>query len=101
MAEPDKVTEPEARVAYLALGPGRKLATLADHFGPRSVTVRCYELWSAANDWQALAADHDERATARAVAKVETSQANERAEVAKLARKAARALINRLLELAG
>ncbi len=78
-----RITEPEARAAYLAMGPERSLSALYRHYSstmpkgskpPALITIKG---WSAKQGWQALAAEHDKRSTERAVAKLESKQADQ------------------------
>jgi hypothetical protein len=83
-----RITETQARTDFLALGPGRTLADLYQRYireapkgykAPAEITIR---KWSAKHNWQALAAEHDQRSTQRAVAKIETQQADQKADAA-------------------
>lgn len=64
--KPAKVTELEARTAFLALGPARTLAGLRSSLGDRTVSQRTLETWSAKHSWIALALEHDTLAAAKA-----------------------------------
>jgi phage terminase small subunit len=80
-----RITEPEARAAYIGMGPDRSLAGLAVKLRaqcgqtPHKATL---ERWSSKHGWAALAAQHDKRTTERAVAKIETQAADKLADAA-------------------
>lgn len=76
-----KLKEPEARAAYLALGPSRTLPQLREHFGERAVSGRTFETWSAENDWVALAKSHDEDVTRKAVERLAAQQGKRAADL--------------------
>ena len=42
-----RLKEPEARACYLALGPGRSIRCVREHFGELSVSERSLETWSS------------------------------------------------------
>jgi len=96
----DKISEQEARLAYLALGPHRTLAKVAEQFGARSVSIRWLEHWSKEGEWQRRAAEHDEQLAKRAERRIMTQQTNERVQTIRLMRDTADALLRRLADVA-
>lgn len=75
-----RITEHEARAAYLAMGPDRSLAKLRRGLGGPGVapSLTTFETWSKKFGWRALAQAHDERVSAKAMAKIETAQVADR-----------------------
>lgn len=69
-AEQARITEPQARAAFLALGPERTLPALHARYRsdpevlPPNLTT--LKRWSAKFEWQRLAAEHDQKASATA-----------------------------------
>lgn len=84
--KPKRIKEPEARTAYLALGPSRTLRALEGALKARcgsAPSLATIERWSARNRWTALAADHDIKAGERAGELIVQAQGRElaRAEI--------------------
>lgn len=80
MSRKPKISETEARAAYLGMGPERSLRALLKAYeaqGIKPPSLRTLGTWSTEHDWQRLAAEHDERVAARVISKAETAQANE------------------------
>jgi hypothetical protein len=82
-----RITEPEARAAYIGMGPGRSIlkaaAELQNAFGAAAIpSERTLMSWSSKHKWPALAAEHDKRSTERAVAKLESKHADQTADAA-------------------
>lgn len=78
-ARPRRVKEPQARTIFLALGPSRTLATLAEKlrqdFGDAAPSDRTIETWSSKHGWQALALAHDAEVAGKAGQLVSSNQA--------------------------
>lgn len=77
---PRRITEPEARAAYLAMGPTRTVPALRSRYladtgviCPAEITIR---KWSAKYRWRKLAAEHDAKVAAKASEAVAAKQAN-------------------------
>lgn len=83
-----RITEPEARAAFLAMGPERSLPALYRQYieampsGSKPPALITIKGWSSKYGWQALAAEHDQRITQRVIAKIETKQADQTADAA-------------------
>jgi hypothetical protein len=82
------------------MGADRSLAKLRHRLGTGAApSERTLKRWSKAHCWSARAAAHDERVTARVVAKVETAQATEQASAALCVDRFARAVFTRAADL--
>jgi hypothetical protein len=73
-----KISEPEARVAYLAMGPSRSLAKLAATW-PTAIraSLTTAKAWSSKFGWSKLARAYDQRVATKVVEKVEAAQVKE------------------------
>lgn len=71
-----RITEPEARAAYLAMGPNRSLEKLhrAQAGASPSISLRTLKTWSSKFEWVRLAVEFDSRVGAQVVARVEAQQ---------------------------
>jgi len=72
-----RVKEPEARAAFLSMGPDRSLSALHRRYAadmPNPPAIDTIKSWSRKFGWQALAAAHDAKVAAAVVAKVEAGQ---------------------------
>lgn len=100
-----KVKEPEARAAYLALGPARTLAELHKHYtrtAPKAApSIDSLKQWSRKKGWQALAKQHDEQVTKAAVEKVVKQQVKNAAELVSHLITAASEGLTRAVAIAG
>lgn len=76
-----KLKEPEARAAYLALGPSRSLAALRRSLGKRSAALRTLEAWSAEHGWKALAEAHDEEVVRQTTERLAAQQGKRAADL--------------------
>ncbi len=66
----DRVTEPEARAAYIAMKGRRSSAGVREKFmkdGRKVPSLRTFDKWRARHEWIALAREHDEKVAARAI----------------------------------
>lgn len=98
-----KVTEPEARAAYLAQTPPRSMQRLADELRARFGSVpsqRTFENWSSKHSWRRLAREHDERVAQKAATIVVNRQAKTAAERAALLMDQGERLVDIGLQLA-
>ena len=65
-----RVTEPEARAAYIAMKGRRSSAGVREKFmkdGRKVPSLRTFDKWRARHEWIALAREHDEKVAARAI----------------------------------
>ncbi len=70
----DRVTEPEARAAYIAMKGRRSVVGVREKFGKegrKTPSERTFEKWCTKHNWIALAREHDERVATGAAAKIE------------------------------
>ena len=81
----DRVTEPEARAAYIALNGRRSILAVRKRFvkeRKKTPSLRTFQKWSGDHRWVALARKHDDKivdATSATIAKAAVAQAVTRA----------------------
>ncbi len=69
----DRVTEPEARAAYIAMKGRRSILGVHKRFtkgGRKTPSERTFKKWSTKNRWRYHAREHDEKVVAETTAKI-------------------------------
>ena len=72
-----RVSEAEARAAYIALDGRRSAARVRERFvksGRKTPSLRLFELWRGKYRWVKLAREHDEKVTVKATDRIATEQ---------------------------
>ena len=70
----ERVTEPEARAAYIAMKGRRSSAGVREKFmkeGRKTPSLRTFDKWRARHNWKRLAQENDEYVATGAAAKIE------------------------------